>query len=156
MTRTTRVRAHRRRKPSGGYTTVRQHTRRVNGGGVMNNLPRHKNTVISDEEKNLQEIVDVIKYEKAFLCGNDEDPKDIAREWAWRDFTADEVQEWVDSRCFEAEGADDLRSAGITPLQASKRTAEGVGGYNDTLGYKVANRDITAEEALSIIKEADS
>jgi len=67
------------------------------------------------------------------------------------DFGPDEVQAWLDARCFNSGDAYELKAAGVTPAQASTLTGEGLGEYVDTLGYKVSNSDLSVEEVLAIL-----
>lgn len=75
-----------------------------------------------------------------------------AREWLASGFEeAEEVEGWLAARCFTAESARALEEAGLTPEQAAIRTREGAGDYEDTLGYKITNGDLSLEEARRII-----
>lgn len=78
------------------------------------------------------------------------DPESVAAEWQTAGFTADETGLWLDARCFTAEGALQLSDANVTAQQAAERTDAGLGGYEDTIGYKVANGDMTAHAAAAI------
>lgn len=86
-------------------------------------------------------ITEIITAERDFAAGV-EDPATVAQQWAEHGFAADDVQAWLDARCFDPDAAAELRDAGITPEQASTRTDAGTGGYADTIGYKVANGDL--------------
>jgi len=74
-----------------------------------------------------------------------------ARTWGSARFDVDEVSEWLDARCFEAAAATQLRDAGITATQAATRTSEGLGGYTDTLAYKLSNGDLSLDNVQKIL-----
>jgi hypothetical protein len=63
----------------------------------------------------------------------------------------DEVESWLKARCFNAEGANMLDNAGITPEQAAITTTEGMSQTPDTIGFKVVNGDLTVDEARRIV-----
>jgi hypothetical protein len=64
---------------------------------------------------------------------------------------AEEIDEWLAARCFRPERAHELERAGLTPEQASLRTSAGRGDYEDTVGYKYAQGDLSLEEARRIV-----
>lgn len=71
-------------------------------------------------------------------------------------FTVSDVWAWEETGCFRANAAIEMRDAGIVPEQARTKTGEdvGVGSYSGTIGYKVANDDLTIEAALGLLSEA--
>ena len=63
----------------------------------------------------------------------------------------DEVELWLKARCFNAEGANMLDNAGITPEQAALTTTEGLSPMPDSIGFKVVNGELTVDEARRIV-----
>jgi hypothetical protein len=78
--------------------------------------------------------------------------EETAREWLNAGFTdADEVEDWLRARCFDAARAQALEMAGLTPEQASLRTRAGTASYEDTIACKFAQGDLSLDEARRII-----
>lgn len=76
----------------------------------------------------------------------------VAYDWLAAGFDdEEEVVAWLDARCFRARDARRLDEAGITPEQAARRTTAGRGDYEETIAYKLAQGDLTIEEARRII-----
>lgn len=76
----------------------------------------------------------------------------LAQQWIAAGFDdAEEVGDWLRARCFTPEGALALERAGITPAQASLRTTQGTQSYEETIGYKIINGDLSLDEARRII-----
>jgi hypothetical protein len=103
------------------------------------------------QQDNMPEIIEVLRK-------HIEDSSDgavleeTAGEWLDAGFTdAEEVEEWLRARCFNAAHAQALELAGLTPEQASLRTCAGTGGYEDTIAYKFAHDDLSLDEARRII-----
>jgi len=84
----------------------------------------------------------------AFLTGG-APIEEIVNEWDGEGLTVEEVEGYIAARVFRGEQAAQLKEAGITPEQAATRTGSdvGIGCYGDTLGHKVANGDLSVEEA---------
>jgi hypothetical protein len=81
--------------------------------------------------------------------------EEAALEWIEAGFEdAEEVDEWLAAGCFSAAGAQRLERAGITPQQAAMRTRAGTRNYEETIGYKIINDDLSLEEARRIITTA--
>lgn len=77
---------------------------------------------------------------------------EVARGWIDAGFDdAEEVDDWLRARCFEAERAQALEAAGFTPEQAALRTKAGTAGYEDTIAYKLNHNDLSFDEARRII-----
>lgn len=94
-------------------------------------------------------IRDVVERHGQFAHGGN--PDDAAETWAESGFEADEVEEWLKARCFHPSAARDLADAGLTPETAAIRTSAGAGDYVDTIGFKVADGDLAAEEARDLV-----
>lgn len=92
------------------------------------------------------EIAEIIRG--ALLDSGLGEELEIAQEWVDSGFTADEVKQWAESRTWEPWAAAQLRDRGVTPEQAATVID---GGYSDTLGYKVSNKDIDTDEAKAIL-----
>ncbi|MDT7602212.1 MAG: hypothetical protein QOF61_209 [Acidobacteriota bacterium] len=76
----------------------------------------------------------------------------VAYRWLAHGFTdTDEIAEWLAARCFQPDRAHELERAGLTPEQAARRTSAGSGDYEDTIAYKIAQGDLSLEEARRII-----
>ena len=76
----------------------------------------------------------------------------VAYDWLAAGFDdEEEVAAWLDARCFRARAARRLDEAGFTPEQAALRTTAGRGDYEETIAYKLAQGDLTIEEARRII-----
>jgi hypothetical protein len=81
--------------------------------------------------------------------------EEAARQWMDSGFEdAEEVDEWLAARCFNAAGARALEMAGITPDQAAMLTRAGTGEYEETIGYKIIKGDLSIDEARRIITSA--
>lgn len=81
--------------------------------------------------------------------------EEAAREWLAAGFTdEEEIEDWLSARCFTAQGALGLEQRGITPEQAALRTRAGTKDYEDTIGYKIINNDLSFDEATRIITNA--
>jgi|GEM_PF-6352429 len=95
-------------------------------------------------------MAEMLADRRDFACGN-EAPEDVAEEWSW---TSPEVAEkWLDARCFDGASARLLDAEGVTPEQAA--TSGDVCGYTDSVGYAVANGDMSIDDAREAIGEVD-
>ena len=75
-----------------------------------------------------------------------------ARAWLVAGFAdAEEVDDWLEARCFDPYHAQRLDAAGVTPTQAALRTRAGRADYEETIAYKFAQGDLTLEEARRLI-----
>lgn len=75
-----------------------------------------------------------------------------SRAWLEAGFTdAQEVEDWLAARCFDARHAQTLEAAGITPEQAALRTRAGRADYEESVACKFSRGDLTLEEARRII-----
>ena len=78
--------------------------------------------------------------------------RSVAYRWLAHGFTdPEEVKDWLAARCFRPDLAHELERAGLTPEQAARRTTAGRGDYEDTVAYKIAQGDLTLEEARRFI-----
>jgi hypothetical protein len=79
------------------------------------------------------------------------DAEAAARAWIDAGFTdAEEVEDWLDARCFAPRHAQALEAAGITPEQGALRTRAGRADYEETVACKFSRGDLTLEEARRI------
>jgi len=107
------------------------------------------------DDTNDQEVIRRIsaaleRHGEAALAGRP--AESAAYAWAARGFTdAEDVDSWLAARCFDPAQAESLEAAGFTPEQAALRTTAGRGGSEDTVAYKLANHDLTLEEARRIV-----
>jgi hypothetical protein len=97
-------------------------------------------------------VLDVIVAHGHFAHGGD--PQSTAEAWEEAGFDAAEVQEWLLARCFTPAAARDLADAGVTAEMARMPTSAGAGDYTDAIGFKVADGDLSAEEARDIVGAA--
>jgi hypothetical protein len=83
--------------------------------------------------------------DREWICG-EESPQDIAHEWAQQGFTPASMQEWAfRARCFRPEAARALTILGLNPEDCAIGTTTG-----DTVGYRVANGDMSPMEAAAL------
>lgn len=81
--------------------------------------------------------------------GRDASPDDVVA-WAETNLSGADINAYlVNARCFAPSAAFLLSNAGVTPEQAARQTPAtlGIGGYADTIGYKVANGDLSTGAA---------
>ncbi len=104
-----------------------------------------------DQSSSVQRVGAVLARYGAAATG-DESVAAVAAEWLAAGFDdPEEVDDWLRARCFSAGHAQALEQAGFTPAQAARRTTTGRGAYEDTIAYKLAQGDLTWDEARRII-----
>jgi hypothetical protein len=105
----------------------------------------------ADNTEITRRVRDVLaRYGDAALAGAPAET--IAYRWLAHGFTdAEEIEDWLDARCFRPERAHELDRAGLTPEQTRLRTNAGRGDYEDTVAYKYAQGDLSLEEARRIV-----
>jgi hypothetical protein len=81
----------------------------------------------------------------------DYDPLELASIWEQLQFSADEVDRWLQARCYSPLVARDLRMCGITPEQAAAVTPAGT-GESDTIAFKLSSSQLLLSEALKQLK----
>jgi hypothetical protein len=94
-------------------------------------------------------IRNVIERHGHFAHGGN--PDETTEAWSEAGFEADEVEEWLNARCFDPSSARDLADAGVSPFDTGMKTAVGRGGYTDTVGFKVSAGDLEVEEARDLL-----
>lgn len=104
------------------------------------------------EDERFERMIEVISRHGDFAYGNEE-PEKVATKWHDAGFSSYEADQWLNARCFRAQEAALLRKAKITSNQAATMTEQGIGAYNDTIGYKVANYDMLVSEAVKLIRQ---
>jgi hypothetical protein len=72
-----------------------------------------------------------------------------AQEWTEAGFADAMTARWLQARCFDAGAAQALAELGVTPEQAAVRTRDGGDRHIDTIGWKVANRDLTPRQGAA-------
>jgi hypothetical protein len=82
------------------------------------------------------------------LATRGRDPEVAAKEWTDAGFDDEMTARWLAVRCFDAQAARALADMSIKPEQAAVRTRDG-GDYKDTIGFKVANGDLTPRQAAA-------
>jgi hypothetical protein len=98
-------------------------------------------------------MLDVIESAGDFAHGG-EDLNNHAWYWMHAGFTPDEAEAWLtEARCFYASAAAMMRHCGMTPEQAAYRERDEFGNRAETLGYRVANGEISVETARRIYEE---
>jgi plasmid stability protein len=107
------------------------------------------------ENELLLRVTEVLRrYDEAALP-HENSVEAAAREWLAAGFTdEEEIEDWLRARCFTAQGAFALEQRGITPEQAALRTRAGTKDYEDTIGYKIINGELSFDEATRIITNA--
>lgn len=104
-----------------------------------------------DTDENVRAVAGVLARRGPEATGG-RDADEAARDWIGQGFDdAEEVESWLDARCFEAAAARRLEEAGVTPEQAALRTRAGASPEEDTLGRKLSRGEISLEEARRII-----
>lgn len=108
----------------------------------------------------IKAIFEVLCAEAELSCGDAQeltcgvqDFQKLAQDWYACGFTPTLVKKWLAARCYAPVAAKLFTQAGITPELASETTDKGLGGYADTIGYKVANRDMTIAEAAAALED---
>lgn len=71
-----------------------------------------------------------------------------AEAWTAAGFDDKSTARWLSVRCFDPRAAGALAKLGLDPAAVTVRTRDG-GGYLDTIGYKVANGDLTPRQAAA-------
>jgi hypothetical protein len=94
-------------------------------------------------------VREVIERHGHFAHGGN--PDDTTETWAEAGFEADEVDEWLNARCFHPSAARDLADAGVDTLDARMKTEAGRGDYTETIGFKVSAGDLETEEARDLL-----
>lgn len=85
----------------------------------------------------------------------------VAQEWIDAGFDEVDAAQWLGAGCFDANTAAELRKAGVTPEQAAvhpsgddlRRVGARVEGYGESIGYMVANGDLSTACALRLVTE---
>ncbi len=72
-----------------------------------------------------------------------------AEQWTEAGFDDALTARWLQARCFDPQAARGLSELGVTPEQSAVRTRDGGGGYIDTIGFKVAQGDLTARQGAA-------
>jgi|GEM_PF-2583801 len=111
-------------------------------------------------ESEIKAIFEVLCADEELSCGDSQeltcgvqDFQKLAQDWYDCGFTSLTVKSWLAARCYSAIAAKRFEEAGLTPEQAAETTDKGLGGYVDTIGYKVANRDMTTTEAVDVLED---
>lgn len=98
------------------------------------------------------EMIQVLRNHGVFTYGQESDIESIADDWETWDFTPAQADEWLSAGCFRASDAYRMTCVGITPEMASRDydhdRAPGI-----SIGYALANSDISLSEAKKIIEE---
>ena len=83
------------------------------------------------------------------LATRGESAEATARAWTEAGFDDESTTAWLEARCFTAEAARALADLDVKPGQARARTRDGGGGYVDTIGYKVADGQLTPRQGAA-------
>ncbi|MBA2338900.1 MAG: hypothetical protein H0V88_00770 [Pyrinomonadaceae bacterium] len=104
------------------------------------------------ENETLQAIIETLMRAGDDALLQQRSAKDAAQAWIAAGFDdAEEVEEWLAARCFDPRFAETLETAGFTPAQAGIHTKAGANSDEDTIAYKIANGDLSLDEARRII-----
>lgn len=98
---------------------------------------------------NQQAMVEILERYGDFAYPTVEGPGPTAERWLTF-FTPADAAGYLQARCFDPERANALAVAGVGHEASGKWTPAliGAGNYEDTVGYKVANGDLSVEEAV--------
>ncbi len=103
----------------------------------------------------LGRVIEVLRRYDESVTPPESFVEEIARKWLAVGFAdEEEIEDWLNARCFTAQGALALEQRGITPEQAALRTRAGTKDYEDTIGFKIINDDLSFDEAMRIITNA--
>ena len=91
-------------------------------------------------------ITDLLAADLDYLVGG-EDLAAVAAEWDATLLPVDQISDFIDAGCWTADSAAALADVGVTPNEAGQQYE----GYPGTIGYAVANGDLTADEALPMV-----
>lgn len=83
------------------------------------------------------------------LADRDGSAEIAAQQWTEAGFDDSMTASWLQARCFDPQAARRLSELDVTPEQCAVRTRDGGGGYIDTIGYKVANGDLTVRQGAA-------
>jgi hypothetical protein len=92
-------------------------------------------------------IIDLLAADLDYLVGGD-DIAAVAAEWEATDLPVDQISDFIDAGCWTADSAAALAAVGVTPHEAGQQYRD---GYPGTIGYAVANGDLTADDALPMV-----
>lgn len=99
-----------------------------------------------------EEMIQVLRNHGAFAYGSLEDIERISEEWEDYDFSPSDADEWLSAGCFRAADARAMVDAGIAPEDAERHhDQENYPGVS--IGYAVANGDLSVEKAKKLIEE---
>ena len=96
------------------------------------------------------EIARVVRGYGEFAYGSPADLDRAVQEWIGHDFTDAGVKAWLNAGAFTAHAANALHEAGVTPEEAGERREE-LDDRGNTIGYAVANGDLSVANALKIL-----
>lgn len=109
----------------------------------------------AEDGETLRAISEALRGAGAEAALRGRSAEEAAQRWLDAGFDdAEEVAEWLAARCFDPRVAETLERAGFTPAQSSIRTKAGANSDEDTIGYKIANGDLSLDEARRIITRA--
>jgi hypothetical protein len=116
---------------------------------IANNLLDKMEAAMKEPSKEVADLQEIEKVVDNDFAKGDNDLIEVAEEWQSYGFDAEQVDSWLNARVFTAIAAHNLFLEGLNPDDV-KWIPEG--GY-DTIGYMVANCDMTAEKAKTLVKE---
>jgi hypothetical protein len=97
------------------------------------------------------EMIQVLRNHGVFAYGQESDIGSIADDWEEYDFSPDQADSWLSAGCFVAFAAHLMEQAGISSEDAAQNCDQD--RYPGTsIGYAVANADLSVEEAKKIIE----
>lgn len=99
------------------------------------------------EAHSRQDISGVIAEYGEFAHGG-EPIEHVVPEWMWA--TPQLVRAFLDVRCFDGVRASMCPAVGLTPSMLSERVE--FCGYDDTLGYHLANGDVSVSQARAMVE----
>jgi hypothetical protein len=99
-----------------------------------------------------EEMIQVLRNHGTFAYGQESDIESVAEEWEDYDFSPAGADVWLSAGCFRAADARALADAGIAP-EDTEKDYDSESNPGISIGYAVANGDLTVEEAKKMIGE---
>ena len=96
----------------------------------------------------LDDLIDVLRHYGDWAHGFD--AEGAARNWLYAGFSPAEAEAWLEAGVFSAGAAWELRGAGLEPGDVAEPYNER-GLRGNSLGYWVANRDISVADAVRVV-----
>lgn len=100
-------------------------------------------------DQEIQEMVEIIAHGGDFARGS-EPAQEIADQWEAAGLSPEEAYAYLEAKCYDPEAAAALRDAGVSAAAAAAHHRY------DTIGYEVANRDLSVAEVRRLLEEEEA